>query len=309
MRGKKLATLEEIQYFYVHYEEILAETPTIIARQQEEIILRLNNEESRLSLQLQEAITQKTIEVDSGIHELNQKSTLEKGFFTRAGYRLRYWIAIALRDHHIHGPCSGMSRELSAVSSRKHHHIINKQFLIRLEYDNVTYSYAFLRANESFLIGAQAEEEVIRTLLKLPDDFHILNDVNLRFSPPIYWKKKNERIHTCQIDHIVAGPTGIFLLETKNWKSSDIELKSDKLLHQVRRASLALWYYTKDYYFGKMDQPKVRSIVVAMRGSKGGRKLDQFIDVISPDQIYNYIMNREKKLSVDAVNKFVRIIS
>nr|WP_319376127.1 nuclease-related domain-containing protein [uncultured Methanoregula sp.] len=309
MRGKKLATLEEIQYFYVHHDEILKETPAIVAMEQEEIIFNLTHDESRLTFQLQEAIIQKTAEVDTGIHELDQKSSSENGFITRVGYRLRYWIAVALRDHHIHGPCSGLSRELSAVSNRKHHHINNKQFLIHQECLNITHSYEFLKANESFIVGAEAEEKVIRVLLQLPDDFHVLNDVNLRFNRAIYWRKKNEYIRTCQIDHIVAGPTGIFLLETKNWKTSDLEQKSGKILHQVKRANLALWYYTKDYYFGKADQPKIRGVVVSMRGARTCRKLDQYTDVISPNEISSYVLNRPEILSEESVNKFVRIIS
>ncbi|WP_321507482.1 nuclease-related domain-containing protein [uncultured Methanoregula sp.] len=309
MRGKKLATLEEIQYFYVHHDEILKETPAIVAREQEEIIFNLTNDESRLTFHLQEVIIQKTAEVDTGIRELNQKSSSEMGFITRVSFRLRYWIAVALRDHHIHSPCSGLSRELSAVSNRKNHHINNKQSLICQECLNITRSYEFLKANESFLIGAEAEEEVIRVLSHLPDDFHVLNDVNLRFHRAIYWRKKNEYIRTCQIDHIVAGPTGIFLLETKNWKTSDLEQKSGKILHQVKRANLALWYYTKDYYFGKSDRPKIHGVVVSMRGSKRCRNLDQYTDVISPNEISNYVLNRPEILSEESINKFVKIIS
>jgi len=37
-------------------------------------------------------------------------------------------------------------------------------------------------------------------------------------------------LKSSQIDHIVVGPTGLFLVETKNWKFSDIETKSDKLV-------------------------------------------------------------------------------
>lgn len=71
-------------------------------------------------------------------------------------------------------------------------------------------SYRFIEDKRTFLAGAFSEEVVISTLSRLPDDYHIINDANLQFSPPIHWKEKDETIYMCQIDHIVIGPTGIF---------------------------------------------------------------------------------------------------
>jgi hypothetical protein len=309
IQGKKLTTLDEIQHFYNHYEEILAESRQTVERQQDEIILGLNNDENDLARQLQNAIKQRTDVVDKEINELMQKITIEKGFFLRIGYRLRHWYVVAFRERHIHGPCRSISRNLHTVRDRKYHHIATKGSVIQRECYSVTRSYEFLKANESFLIGAQGEEVVISALARLPDDFHVLNDVNLHFHKAIHWRERDEYIKNCQIDHIVAGPTGVFLLETKNWKSSDIELKSDKLKYQVRRASLALWYFTKDYYFGKKDQPKVFSVIISLNESNTGHKLGQYIDIISPYQIHHYIMHRDKILSEGDVDKFVKIIS
>lgn len=309
VRGKKFETLQEIQQFYDHHEQILADTKEEITRQQDQLIQDLTNEEVRLDHQLQEAIARQTREVDNAIYELNQKSNLEPGFLSRAGYRLRYWIARVLRNSHIHDPCSGLSSNLYNVRSRKTNTINMKQVVIQRECYNIEYSYEFLKTNESFLIGAQGEEVVISQLSFLPDEYHVINDVNLRFDRAVHWRKMDEYIKTCQIDHIVAGPTGIFLLETKNWKSADIEIKSDKLVHQVQRAGLALWYYTKDYYNKRSDQPKIRSVIISLNGRSAGRKLNPYIDVITPYQTYKYIANREKILSEDAVNKFVKIIS
>jgi hypothetical protein len=197
---------------------------------------------------------------------------------------------------------------LNNLRNRKADHIRNRSRTIRQERYNVTGSYEFLKQNESFLIGTEGEEVVINALSRLPDEFHVLNDVNLRFDRAIHWWKHDEYIRTCQIDHIVAGPTGIFLLETKNWKSPDIEIKSDKLIHQVQRSALALWYFTKDYYW--MDkQPKIRSIVVSLKGTASGRRLDKYIDVVTPGWLCNYITRRETILSEEAVKKFVDIIS
>ena len=65
--------------------------------------------------------------------------------------------------------------------------------------------------------GFQGEKKVIEELLKLPDEFHVFNDVNIQFSNYIRNKKTGKYIKHCQIDHIVLGYNGIFLIETKNW--------------------------------------------------------------------------------------------
>jgi sulfur relay (sulfurtransferase) DsrC/TusE family protein len=182
--------------------------------------------------------------------------------------------------------------ELRILRNRKERTIANKPSVIAYECQKVVDSHKFLTNNKSFLIGARGEERVISTLSQLSDDYHVLNDVNLRFSRAFRWREMNEYIRTSQIDHVVIGPTGIFLLETKNWKASDIEIKSDDLIYQVRRKNLALWYYLKDYYiFGKT--PRVRTVVVSTQGSRSGKKLDKYIDIMSPSQLCEYIARRE----------------
>ena len=57
----------------------------------------------------------------------------------------------------------------------------------------------------------------------LDDDYYIINDVDLAFG-----KKKS------QIDHIVLGPNGIFVIETKNWRGKLIGNETDSVWTQVK---------------------------------------------------------------------------
>ena len=240
INGKHFSTLAEMQHFYTHYEEILAETETTAARKQDEKILALSQEVTQLDKELQEGLTRQTVDVDKNIEELNRKITDAAGFLSRIGYRVQHGFAVALRDHHIHSPYAGLSRQLRNVRNERTNLINNRDFAIKWECNNVVNSYNFLKTNEPFLIGAYGEEVVIGSLSHLPDEYHVINDVNLRFSPAIRWKETGEYIQSCQIDHIVVGPTGIFLLETKNWKSSNLEMNADVLVHQVRRSQLCI---------------------------------------------------------------------
>jgi hypothetical protein len=74
--------------------------------------------------------------------------------------------------------------------------------------------------------GAKGEEDVASELTKLSDEYVVFND----FAPGksnIFKPQKN-------IDHIVVGPSGIFIVETKNW-SSDISLDKGHILYDGQK--------------------------------------------------------------------------
>jgi len=59
------------------------------------------------------------------------------------------------------------------------------------------------KERESMRIGAAGEKSVAHTLSKLPDEFRVVNDVPTPAG---------------NLDHVVVGPTGVFVIETKNWR-------------------------------------------------------------------------------------------
>lgn len=66
--------------------------------------------------------------------------------------------------------------------------------------------------------GAEGEEKVFRYLREiLPSEYYILNDMKI------------PNMERANIDHIVIGPNGIFIIETKNY-SGKVTIK-DKKIH------------------------------------------------------------------------------
>jgi hypothetical protein len=57
------------------------------------------------------------------------------------------------------------------------------------------------KERESMRKGAAGEKSVAHTLSKLPEEFRVVNDV---------------QTPTGNLDHVVIGPTGVFVIETKN---------------------------------------------------------------------------------------------
>lgn len=95
---------------------------------------------------------------------------------------------------------------------------------------------------ERFLKGARGEESVARELALLPASFHVLHGIRMPAAVPGGgW---------ADCDHIVVGPRGVAVIETKNW-AGPIEVRSGRLLvegaaphrpplAQVKRASSAV---------------------------------------------------------------------
>jgi len=105
---------------------------------------------------------------------------------------------------------------------------------------------AFLNSAEtkllSFFKGAKGEEDVARELAFLPHDYRVFNCIefgNAALLPA-----------SGDYDHVVIGPAGIFVVETKNW-SGTVTLEEGKILYngnlpdrppidQVRAAAASL---------------------------------------------------------------------
>ncbi len=71
-----------------------------------------------------------------------------------------------------------------------------------------------VRRVASFFVGARGEERVASALMALPPNFHVFHDFVADGTP---------------VDHVVVGPTGVYSVETKNWRGP-ITLEDDHVL-------------------------------------------------------------------------------
>lgn len=97
--------------------------------------------------------------------------------------------------------------------------------------------------NKMFYLGAIGEQKILDELKKLPDSYVVINDFKKSFSRPIYYEN-NDWICSVQIDHLVIGPTGLFIIETKNWSRNSINNANlFSPVKQILRANRALFSY------------------------------------------------------------------
>jgi hypothetical protein len=94
----------------------------------------------------------------------------------------------------------------------------------------------------SFIYGALGEQKVVKTLEALSDEYFLINDFAVSFSPAIYNRQENDYIKSIQIDHLLVAPSGIFLIETKNWSEKSLEnLSLRSPVQQIKRTSYVLF--------------------------------------------------------------------
>jgi len=147
----------------------------------------------------------------------------------------------------------------------------------------------------------------------LDDDYFIINDVDLKFG-----RKKS------QIDHIVVGPNGVFVIETKNWRgklignetnSSWTQIKEDKngneieiklgnpIIQNERHVSTV-----KDILnsFG-IETDDVFSVVVVNNNDK---QINSKTPVLLPNEMVEYIKwtKSNRDYSPKEVSKFIEAI-
>ena len=94
----------------------------------------------------------------------------------------------------------------------------------------------------SYIYGALGEQKVVKTLETLSDEYFLINDFTLYFSPALHNKRENEYIKSIQIHHLLVAPSGIFLIETKNWGEKSLEnLSLRSPVKQIKRTSFVLF--------------------------------------------------------------------
>ena len=166
--------------------------------------------------------------------------------------------------------------------------------------------FSVFRKHKYLFYGAEGEERVTWALSALPDTYTVINDYRLEFSPPVYDRKNEDRIYSIQIDHVVVGPTGLYLVETKNW--SKASMKSEELfspIKQLKRSNFAIFVLLNravergsldnfsNHWGDKKISPKN---ILCLIHHKPDQEF-QYVKMLSENQIAHYVGNQRQAFS------------
>jgi len=171
----------------------------------------------------------------------------------------------------------------------------------------------FLHRYKNFKKGLEGENMVATTLKQLSDEYYLINDIKF---PDSYGN----------IDHIVLGPNGIFVIETKNY-TGEIICNGDKWIRRYTNG----WSY-ENYDIGSpskqvkrnawkikeliemakiLDKPIwVEGIVVFTNPDVDLNIEAPTVPILKLDELYYYIKNKgmEIKFSREEIKKIGKII-
>jgi len=155
--------------------------------------------------------------------------------------------------------------------------------------------------------GAIGEKIVLKELQKLSDDFHVLCDITLEHPDYISYGGGARNLKSAQIDFVVVGKTGVFVIEVKNWTSKSVEnsLEGFTPHEQVDRAGLLMYIRLKNIVRDGVD---VKKLLVPLKDNIPYLPEYKHVLVVRPSNLNNFIMTQKESLSYETVNKIVKRI-
>jgi hypothetical protein len=148
--------------------------------------------------------------------------------------------------------------------------------------------------------AAAGEARVGLVLENFPDDFRVVNDLATPFG---------------KLDHVVIGPTGVFVIDTKDWRGvvtaderGELTCNGQKLDRPYVRGFVTRVMDVKDKVrvlapgFDTYFQPVFVFTSAYVEAKLGATRT---LHCLREDQLFEYIVNREsgKNLSLEAVDK------
>lgn len=189
--------------------------------------------------------------------------------------------------------------------------VVNKRSSVEIE--RLNYIKKTIEDLHPLISGAIGEEMVVEEIKKLPDDYILINDFNLKFNPPIYNKNTNDRIFSIQIDHLLISKSGIYILETKNWSKKSVEsLDLRSPVEQITRTSYALFLILNDskirlteHHWGDKQIP-IRNIIVMINEKP---KADfKYVKVKSIRELNKYLTYFEPIFNENEINRIAKYL-
>jgi hypothetical protein len=162
--------------------------------------------------------------------------------------------------------------------------------------------------SQNWIKGAEGERMVFEYLNELPQDYYILNDVTI---PGFYGN----------IDHVVVGPTGIFVIETKNFSGS-YTIDGDNWLYgsgpnakeayqnpgeQIKANHSALTNFLSSEGLNSV-RTSTHALVAFINPNLTIRNKPKHYDVLHPSNICSFILSRKNKIRGSNVEQAVQLL-
>ena len=271
-----------------------------------------------------EIIKSETEKIDNRISDLQIRiSSISKdaSFLKRLIFSVHLYFLKKQSNHLFNNKSKLISKSLLDINRniKNHEFFINDyesendkliQERAKSKIQKLDYTRNVLDGLRNLISGAVGENLVVKEIKKLSDDYVLINDFNLSFHRPIFYKKHKQWVSSIQIDHLLISKAGIFIIETKNWSQSSVNsLSLRSPIEQIERANFALYIYVSenitlhDHHWGEQQVP-IRNLIVMINNKP--KETFKYVKVKLLKEMNNYIKYFEPVLND---NQFNRIVS
>lgn len=320
---KKFSTLEEIEDHIATSDQVIEKVREQKKRDLQTQISQLKSlKEKMLSERLRKRVKRKKKlqqELDNLKSQIQETlpSTLNpfKWLYLRVRRVLRKRRKNTLEQHFVREldkPFRGLEKEITRIQSTYRNYednfdnIIHRQMMPHMRAKQRI--DAAIKQFSNWISGARGELETVESLVELPDDYYVFNDVYLELQPPLH--RNGETRFACQADHVVVGPTGVFNIESKNWNANSIENRDLRSpIEQVRTTGTAIFReFNRAVENGRIGIRKhhwgdrkirVRN-VVSMADAMPDIEF-QYVKILPTDQLKGYVSWFDSEFSKDEV--------
>ncbi len=305
-------SVKELIYFQKNYatirENIISEHELLIEQEKKnlgEAITQLNELIETTKSDTEQKLGQELEYLKEQFENLPSPTTVMKVYvyyFKKAILWVKIQRASHLFNSKVESSIEHLINSLSEKSNRFHYidssfaSAVNQSCLLPLQ--ELDYKKRTIDQIDKSILGAIGEQKVVKELEKLTDDYILINDFTYTFHPPLYNRQENDHIMSVQIDHLLVAPSGIFLIETKNWSQSSLRnLSLRSPVEQVKRTSFALYHLLnvrvnmsllalKQHHWGDRKIP-IRNLIVLINNRPN--ETFQYVKILNLNELLSYI--------------------
>jgi hypothetical protein len=281
-RFKSIKEINDFLYNFQHEKEAIINTQKEILKNEiKDLSLRIKENQDKRERTKSKTLIETEVIIDTiRINVDNLTAKVNKGFIRKILYSIRLKKQKELLNYYSSNTPLIISKAIKDIQEKIENDenqlkyinenlelIINERSLPEIQkLNNVKRTIEDLHP---LIAGAVGESLVVKEIEKLPDEYILINDYNLRFSRPIYNRNKNDRIYSIQIDHLLISKSGVYILETKNWSKKSVEsLDLRSPVEQITRTSYAMfiilndsWDKLTEHHWGDKQIP-IKNIIV-----------------------------------------------
>lgn len=318
-------SVKQIKDFLSNYN---SEKLTILKNESDKLEGEYSNTSSNLKRLIKERdviINSETNRIDNKISDLQQKIDIINNRDVNFIIKLFLKIKLYSLNNQLNQLISSKNASIDSLVKDVNKNIQNDEFFIKTykkdkqnlikkgaksKLDELEHTRNVLENLKNLISGAVGENLVVKEIKKLGDDYALINDFNLSFSDPIYYKKHDDWIYSAQIDHLLISRAGIFLIETKNWSKKSVDTISLRSpIKQIQRSNFALYIYISEnislneHHWGEQTIP-IRNLIVMINNKPTGRF--KYVAVKLLKELNDYLEYFEPALTQSQLDKVIK---